>query len=75
MDDNMSIWSDLADLDRKYEGVDDQADTDDARFLWDERLQLMHHKDGRRLKELAAGHGFYIHIDDYPLSGNQHHVI
>jgi hypothetical protein len=69
MGNNMAIWSKLDTLDQKYEGVDDQSDTDAARILWDERLQVMHNNDGRRLKQLAAGHGFYITIDDYPLPG------
>jgi len=63
------IYVPLGSLDVKFADVEDESDTDEARLLWDARLYLMHNGNARRLKELAASHGFYVHIEDYNLPG------
>jgi hypothetical protein len=68
-DSNLPQLPHLASLHEKFSEVDDQSETTDARSLWNERLQVCHQGNGRRLRELYATHGFYIKMTDYILPG------
>ena len=68
---HMLAWKELQALEAKHEGVDDEADSPAARLLWAERLLFMQRRNSKRLIQLAAGHGFFIHMDDYTLPGKK----
>jgi hypothetical protein len=59
----------LTSITQDFAGVDDESSTPDARMLWNERLQVCHRGNARRLRELYVSHGFYVPLDDYNLPG------
>ena len=59
----------LEELDTRYSGVYDDEDSEQARLMWTDRLLVMHHRDTKRLRELDAGHAFYIPAREYRLPG------
>ena len=65
------IWLDLSELNNEFDGIIDHEHKTASMILWQHRLMLAHENNATRLLELTAARGFYIHMDDYTLSGNK----
>lgn len=59
----------LATVDENFAGVDEESNTPEARRLWNERLEVCHRGNARRLRELYVSHGVYVPLCDYNLPG------
>ena len=59
---------DLLDPNILLTSISDDLPSETRRLLWEDRLRLLHNPE--RLLRVFYTHGFYVHIDDYPLPGN-----